>query len=101
MADEVIISERARPALANYGTTLPIQGRRITTQVLDVAAESAAFNTATEYILITANGVDIWYDIGASPDATANTAGNEFLPADQSREEPVEAGEKIDTAADV
>lgn len=101
MADEVIISERALPVTGKNGTSLPILGERITTQVLDVATKSAAFNAATRMIRITANGSALWYKIGdTSVSATANTDGNEFLPADQSVDEIVEAGQFIDTAAD-
>jgi len=102
MADEVIISERSSPSPLQSGqTTSADYGQRVTTQVLDAGVKSAAFNAQTKAILITANGADLWYKIGdTNVSAVANTDGNEFLPADQSRLEVVKAGQFIDTAAD-
>lgn len=101
MADEVIISERAAAQTFKNGQILNIAGDRITTQVLDTAVLSAPFSTQTTVIRITANAVPIWYKIGnAAVSAAANTDGNEFLPANESIDEPVKAGQFIDTAAD-
>lgn len=101
-ADEVIVSERKFPGLIKHGDTVPVLGHRITTQVLDVATLSAAFNASTNTIRICNNaGAALWYKIGTgTPSATANTDGDEYLPSGQCVDEPVTAGDKIDTAAD-
>jgi hypothetical protein len=101
MANEVVISERALPSsVSKQGNPKSPYGERVTTQVIDAGSKSAALDNATEAVLITANGADIWYKIGGSSvSAAANTAGNEFLAADQSRLEIVTAGQYIDTAA--
>lgn len=100
-ADEVVVSERGAQSYQTNGQIQPIHGQRITTQVIDVGVLSSAFSGATSMIQVCANGAAIWYKIGTSSvSAAANTNGNEFLPANQCRDEPVEAGEYIDTAAD-
>lgn len=102
-ADEVIVSERYYPGLTIFGFPVNIQGTRLDTQVLDIATESAAFDTEANYILICNNaGAAIWYKIGASGvSATANTDDNEYLPSATCREEPLgSADTNIDTAAD-
>lgn len=97
MADEVIISERSNPSSIENNQLIPIQGSRLGTQVLDVGVQSAEFGTGTEYINITTK-VAIFYKIGTDPSAADNTDNNEYLPAGASIQEPVRAGEKIDTA---
>lgn len=103
-ADEVIVSERNLPDSFVNGVPVPILGERITTQVLDVATESAAFNSATKMIRVCNNaGAALWYKIGASGvSAAANTDGNEYLPSGACVDEPLKTGDtNIDTAADV
>lgn len=102
MADEVIISERAFNVKGPAGQISQVPGERITTQVLDITVKSAAFNDRTRMIRISNNaGAAIWYKIGdTNVSAAANTDGNEYLGSGQFVDEPVEAGQFIDTAAD-
>jgi hypothetical protein len=104
MADEVIIEEFKSAGLDDGDTqyrnkSLP-KGLN-TTQVLDIAVESAAFASGTNWIRIQSKGVGFWYKIGASGvTAAANTNGNSWLPADQFRDIALVAGQtNIDTAA--
>lgn len=102
-ADEVVVSERLYPGMIRYGVPVEIQGYPVTTQVLDIATESAAFSEDTNYILICNNaGAVIWYKLGPSGvSAAANTNGNEYLPSGACREEPLRSTDtNIDTAAD-
>lgn len=101
MADEVIISEHGAPEVKRNGQVPPILGRTVTTQVLDIATKSAAFNAATKMIRITSKGTGFWWKIGdTTVSATADTDGNHWLAADQSVDITVDAGQFIDTAAD-
>jgi hypothetical protein len=103
MADEVIIEEYANLKKdPSSGEILQIPAELITTQVLDIAVASAAFNARTSFIRVQSKGTGFWYLIGgASPSATANTDGNSWLPADQFRDLAIRPGVdlKIDTAA--
>ena len=103
MANEVIIEQYASIGLAQAtGQSVPVPGRLITTQILDLAVASAAFNAATAFVRIQSKGTGFWYIFGgASPDAVANTAGNRWLPADQFRDLAITPGTdlKLDTAA--
>jgi hypothetical protein len=101
-ADEVIVSERGPQTYSTNGDVQPILGTRIATQSLTIGSTSSAFNGATSMIRICNNaGAPIWYKIGASNvSAAANTAGNEYLPEAACVDEPVNAGQYIDTAAD-
>lgn len=73
-----------------------------TTQVLNIATLSSAFDSDTKWIRIQSKQTGFWYKIGDSTvSATANTAGNSWLPADQFRDIALETGQThIDTAAD-
>jgi hypothetical protein len=102
MANEVIIEEYAGLLVKDAQNKYidKIQGDFITSQVLDIAEASAAFNASTQYIRIQSKGTGFWYILGgASPSAAANTDGNRWLPADQSIIIPLEGNTKIDTAA--
>jgi hypothetical protein len=101
-ADEVIVSERGNQFYQTRGSLASILGERITTQSLTIGATSSAFNSSTRMIRICNNaGAAIWYKIGASNvSSAANTGGNEYLPAASCVDEPVNAGQYIDTAAD-
>lgn len=102
-ADEVVVSERIWPSVTVSGEHAPVLGNRVTTQVIDIATESAAFNSNTNMIRICNNaGAAIWYKIGASGvSAAANTDGNEYLLSGQCVDETLSPTDtNIDTAAD-
>lgn len=87
MANEVIVSEYgAHKANTDRGGDIPIldESNFITSQVLNIAALSAAFDPRTKFIRLQSKGTGFWYIFGtASASAAANTAGNKWLPADQ------------------
>ena len=99
MADEVIITEYKQPASGNNSS---IGGDIITTQVLDIAVQSAQLDSATDYIIIQSKGTGFWYKVGdTTVSAAADTDGNSWLPADQKSDPyPVNQSTYIDTAAD-
>ena len=102
MANEVIIEEYAGIEKNPEGGFIPIPGSLITSQVLDIAELSAAFNAGTTFIRVQSKGTGFWYKTGGTaPSAVANTDGNCWLPADQFRDVAIIAGTdtKIDTAA--
>lgn len=99
MADEVIIIEMKKP---REGEKSSVAGDIVTTQVLDIAAQSAQFNAATEVIVIQSKGVGFWAKIGDSTvSAAADTDGNFWVPADtKSDPYPITGLKYLDTAAD-
>lgn len=102
MANEVIIEEYTGLLAKDSQNHFidKVQGDFITSQILTIGTASAAFNASTQYIRIQSKGTGFWYILGgASPDAAANTAGNRWLPADQSIIIPLEGNTKLDTAA--
>jgi len=91
MADEVIVEEYAEQ---KYNTDNNISGAAvpelITTQVLDIAAKSAALDARTAYVIVQSNGASFWLKAGDSAvSAAANTDGNLFVPSGGSKELPV------------
>ena len=101
MANEVIIEEYENIG-ARGGTDKPLPRTLVTTQILDIATASAQFNERTSFIRIQSKGTGFWWALGgASPSATANTAGSAWLPADQFRDIAInpQVDLKIDTAA--
>lgn len=103
MANEVIIEEYAHSG-KGIGSMRDVSVPRglITTQVLDIATRSAAFNESTVLIRIRSKGTGFWYKIGtAGVNAIANTNGDCWLPADQFVDIGINpANTNIDTAAD-
>lgn len=103
MANEVIIEEYSGINVKNPdGTYAPVPGVLLTTQVLDIAELSAAFDPRTLFIRVQSKTTGFWYITGGSaPSATADTNGNRWLPADQFRDVYIKPGTdtKIDTAA--
>ncbi len=95
MANEVIIEE-----YAEIVQRLPIASEPITTQILDIAELSAAFDTKTKYIRIRSKGTGFWYKLGdGTVSATANTNGNLWVSADGVAEHLISSATNIDTAA--
>lgn len=103
MANEVIIEEYASAGCHFPDNSFaPIPGKLVTSQVLSIASASAQFADTTAFIRLQSKGTGFWYILGGSaPDATANTNGNRWLPADQSVDVFVTVGTdlKLDTAA--
>lgn len=105
MANEVIIEEYSAVGIKianSVQNQVPIPGKFITSQVLDIAEASAAFAATTSWIRLRSKGTGFWFILGgASPAATANTDGNRWLPADQFVDLAIEANVelKLDTAA--
>lgn len=101
MANEVIIGELESPRSKNTGNLVPVHGRPVTSQVLDIATASAAFNSKTSYINIQSKGTGFWWKLGTSAavSAAADTDGNFWLPADQSIDIDITGYTHIDTAA--
>lgn len=101
MADEVIIEEYQNIGAVN-GSDKNLPRTLITTQVLDIAVLSAAFNDNTTFIRIRSKSTGFWYKIGGSAvSAAADTNGNCWLPADQFVDIAINGADtNIDTAAD-
>ena len=99
MADEVIISEYTDPMGSPTGSVF---GKAITSQVLDIAALSAAMNAATTMVRLQSKGTGFWYKQGESDvSAAADTDGSHWLPADQFVDLSITTNTNyIDTAAD-
>lgn len=101
MADEITIHEHAAPTMTNKGVLIPTLGPLVTSQVLDLAVKSAAFNASTRMIRITTTAVT-WLKIGDTDvSAAANANGNIYMHAGDSLDIQVTAGQFIDSAADV
>lgn len=104
MADEVIISEYARPGLSVQGGTAPVYGDLVTSQVLNIAENdrSAQMNKATRVIRLQSKGTGFWYKQGdITVEAAADTNGNNWLPANQAVDLQIDGlNGYIDTAAD-
>lgn len=99
MANEVIIEEYGPQIYKTNGNLSgAAMGQLITTQILSIATASAALNNKTAYVVVQSKGTGFWAIPGAS--ATANTAGNVWVPADGSKEFVVDGTfTVIDTAA--
>lgn len=93
MANEVIIEEYER-----FDVRMQCPGEWITTQVLDTGVASAVLNPRTRYIRIVSKDAGFWYTMGVGANATANTAGNSWIPANDFRDHFVGTGIRIDTA---
>lgn len=104
MADEVVIEEYAQQVYKTNGEFAGAAlGELITTQVVDVATLSSALNAKTKYVIVQdKGGAGFWVKPGDSTvSAAADTNGNLWVPAGQSKEFPVTPGiTHIDTAAD-
>lgn len=104
MANDVIVEEYAGLIVRDpvTGEAAPIPGQLITTQVLNIAELSAAFNARTCFIRLQSKDLGFWYILGTSAaSAVADTDGNRWLPADQFRDLfiAVRTDTHLDTAA--
>ena len=82
MADEVIIVEMQKPDIVSNGTMIPVIGKILTTQVVDIATLSAQLNANTDIVRLKAKGTGFWYITGGSgASAAANTNGNDWIAA--------------------
>lgn len=102
MANEVIIEEYDLATVKTpNGQIAQIPGNLITTQVVTIGTLSAAISPTASFVRIQSKGTGFWYIFGdAAADATADTANNRWLPADQFRDLPLsQAARYIDTAA--
>jgi len=82
MSDEVIIVEAEGTKIVSNGTVVPVLGKIITTQIMDIATLSAALNASTEIIRVKAKGTGFWYITGGSgASAAADTNGNDWIDA--------------------
>ena len=99
MADEVIISEYTDPLGSAIGT---IYGKPVGSQVLDIAALSAAMSEGVTMVRLQSKGTGFWYKQGDSTvSAAADTDDSHWLPADTHIDLSICPGrDYIDTAAD-
>lgn len=88
MANEVIIEEYSGTGThSGEKARVPIPGTLVTTQVLDIAEESLAFDATTAFLRLQSKGSGFWYQLGGvSPVCVANTPPARWLPADQFRD---------------
>lgn len=99
MANEVIIEEYGPQIYKTNGSLSgSAMGKLITTQIKSIGTLSDALNAKTAYVVVQSKGTGFWAIPGDS--ATANTAGNVWVPADGTKEFVVDGTfSKIDTAA--
>lgn len=99
MANEVIIEEYGPQLYKTNGVISgAAMGQLITTQIKTIGTLSDALNAKTAYVVVQSKGTGFWAIPGDA--ATANTAGNVWIPADQSKEFVCDGTfTKIDTAA--
>lgn len=100
MANEVILEEYGGQLVTTGGQIAQIPGPLITSQVLDIAEKSAAFNAKTKFVCVSSKGTGFWWLLADSnASAAANTDGNTWVPADQHRYRAVGSHTHFDSAA--